>query len=73
MSTLRVGLPDSEGFLMTIALPILKDRFEGCLLGLAVGDAFGGKFEAQTADAIRIAFPRSSTNCLPARRDLVHR
>ena len=42
---------------MTIALPILKDRFEGCLLGLAVGDALGGKFEAQTADAIRPRFP----------------
>ena len=35
----------------------LKDRFEGCLLGLAVGDALGGKFEAQTADAIRARFP----------------
>ncbi len=33
---------------MTISLPILKDRFEGCLFGLAVGDALGGKFEAQT-------------------------
>jgi len=34
----------------------LKDRFEGCLLGLAVDDALGGKFEAQTADAIRARF-----------------
>jgi len=28
----------------------------GCLLGLAVGDALGGKFEAQTANAIRVRF-----------------
>jgi poly(ADP-ribose) glycohydrolase ARH3 len=39
-----------------VADPILKDRFEGCLLGLAVGDALGGKFEAQSADAIRARF-----------------
>lgn len=42
---------------MAVAGPILKDRFEGCLLGLAVGDALGGKFEAQSADAIRTRFP----------------
>jgi poly(ADP-ribose) glycohydrolase ARH3 len=41
---------------MAIANSILKDRFEGCLLGLAVGDALGGKFEAQSADAIRARF-----------------
>jgi poly(ADP-ribose) glycohydrolase ARH3 len=35
----------------------LKERFEGCLFGLAVGDALGGKFEAQSADAIRARFP----------------
>src|SRR5438445_12687429 len=34
----------------------LLDRFRGCLLGLAVGDALGGKFEAQSADAIRSRF-----------------
>jgi poly(ADP-ribose) glycohydrolase ARH3 len=34
----------------------LLDRFEGCLLGLAVGDALGGRFEAQSADAIRQRF-----------------
>src|SRR3954471_7291414 len=34
----------------------LPDRFRGCLLGLALGDALGGKFEAQTADAIRARF-----------------
>src|SRR5919204_286534 len=42
---------------MTVAGPILKDRFRGCLLGLAVGDALGGKFEAQAADALRARFP----------------
>src|ERR1700722_11961384 len=41
---------------MTIPVPILKDRFEGCLFGLAVGDALGGNFEAQTAEAVRARF-----------------
>ena len=44
---------------MMVAGPILKDRFAGCLLGLAVGDALGGKFEAQSAGAIRARFPAS--------------
>jgi poly(ADP-ribose) glycohydrolase ARH3 len=35
----------------------LRDRFEGCLLGLAVGDALGGRFEAQSAEAVRARFP----------------
>jgi poly(ADP-ribose) glycohydrolase ARH3 len=35
----------------------LRDRFEGCLLGLAIGDALGGRFEAQSAEAIRARFP----------------
>ena len=30
----------------------LKDRFRGSLIGLAVADALGGRFEAQTADHI---------------------
>ena len=30
----------------------LQDRFRGCLVGLAVGDALGGRFEAQSADYI---------------------
>lgn len=42
---------------MSITDPGLLDRFEGCLLGLAVGDALGGKFEAQSEDAIRERFP----------------
>jgi len=36
---------------------LLRERFEGCILGLAIGDALGGKFEAQSADAIRARFP----------------
>ena len=42
---------------MAVFGTILKDRFEGCLLGLAIGDALGGKFEAQTAHAICARFP----------------
>ena len=42
---------------MAITEPVLKERFEGCLFGLAVGDAPGAKFEAQSADAIRARFP----------------
>lgn len=34
----------------------LQQRFTGCLLGLAIGDALGGKFEAQSAEAIRARF-----------------
>jgi poly(ADP-ribose) glycohydrolase ARH3 len=37
--------------------PSLLDRFRGCLLGLAVADALGGRFEAQSADGIRARFP----------------
>jgi poly(ADP-ribose) glycohydrolase ARH3 len=37
--------------------PKLQDRFCGCLLGLAVGDALGGRFEAQSAEGIRRRFP----------------
>jgi poly(ADP-ribose) glycohydrolase ARH3 len=33
------------------------ERFRGCLLGLAVGDALGGKFEAQSPEAVRGRFP----------------
>lgn len=38
-------------------MPSLRDRFRGCLLGLAVGDALGGRFEAQSAQHIRQRFP----------------
>lgn len=35
----------------------LRSRCEGCLLGLAIGDALGAKFEGQTPEAIRARFP----------------
>jgi len=35
----------------------LRERARGALLGLAVGDALGGMFEAQSASAIRTRFP----------------
>jgi poly(ADP-ribose) glycohydrolase ARH3 len=37
---------------VTRTLPTLSDRFAGCLLGLAVGDALGARFEAQPPDFI---------------------
>jgi poly(ADP-ribose) glycohydrolase ARH3 len=42
---------------MSTTIPDLHDRFRGCLLGLAVGDALGARFEAQSAEAIRARFP----------------
>src|SRR5688572_10798471 len=54
---MSVALPNRGTSAMTIPHPILRDRFEGCLLGLAIGDALGGLFEAQTADGIRGRFP----------------
>jgi poly(ADP-ribose) glycohydrolase ARH3 len=41
---------------MTTTNPPLPDRFEGCLYGLAVGDALGAKFEAHPPEAIRSRF-----------------
>jgi poly(ADP-ribose) glycohydrolase ARH3 len=38
-------------------MPTLRERFRGSLLGLAVGDALGGRFEAQSGDAIRARAP----------------
>lgn len=47
----------------------LEDRFSGCLIGLAIGDALGSPFEGQSATAIRdrcptverlIAYPREA-------------
>src|SRR5262249_13003837 len=45
------------GTVMQLGAPILKDRFLGCLLGLAIGDALGGTFEARTAESIRSQLP----------------
>ena len=36
--------------------PTLEQRFDGCLLGLAIGDALGGRLEAQDTDWIRSRF-----------------
>ena len=36
---------------------LLLDRFEGCLLGLALGDALGGRFEAMSAESLESRFP----------------
>ena len=35
----------------------LEDRFIGCLLGLAVGDALGANFEGQSGDSITARYP----------------
>ncbi len=37
------------------AIPLLS-RFRGCLLGLAIGDALGGRFEARSGSSIRERF-----------------
>ena len=42
---------------MTQSPPTLADRFAGCLLGLAVGDALGAHFEAQPAEFIARRYP----------------
>src|SRR5262249_51968089 len=39
-----------------MAEPSLQDRFTGCLLGLAIGDAVGAQYEGQTADYIARRF-----------------
>src|SRR5262245_60684014 len=41
---------------MSLADEVLANRFKGCLRGLAVGDALGAKFEAQSGDSIRARF-----------------
>jgi ADP-ribosylglycohydrolase len=38
-------------------MPTLRERFRGCLLGLAIGDALGGRFEAQSPEHLRARFP----------------
>ncbi|MBX3413311.1 MAG: ADP-ribosylglycohydrolase family protein [Pirellulales bacterium] len=38
-------------------MPTLEDRFIGCLLGLAVGDALGAHFEGQSPEHIAARFP----------------
>lgn len=55
---------------MPLDPPVLRDRYRGCLLGLAVGDALGGLFEAQPADAIRARFPTVEELIAYPQRDL---
>lgn len=38
-------------------MPTLAQRFRGSLLGLAVGDGLGARFEGQSAEAIQSRFP----------------
>jgi poly(ADP-ribose) glycohydrolase ARH3 len=38
-------------------MPTLQDRFRGCLIGQAIGDALGARFEAQSAEGILARFP----------------
>ncbi len=40
--------------------PTLEERFTGCLLGLAVGDAVGAHFEGQSADFIARRYRKAS-------------
>jgi poly(ADP-ribose) glycohydrolase ARH3 len=40
--------------------PKLEERFTGCLLGLAVGDALGAHFEGQSADLIARRYRKAS-------------
>jgi poly(ADP-ribose) glycohydrolase ARH3 len=37
--------------------PALRERFQGCLLGLAIGDGLGARFEGQAAENIRERYP----------------
>lgn len=45
---------------MTTETRSLQDRFRGCLLGLACGDALGGLFETQLAEHIVRRFPSTA-------------
>jgi poly(ADP-ribose) glycohydrolase ARH3 len=45
-----------ETLLMSDVRLSMLNRFQGCLLGLAVGDALGGRFEARSAESIRERF-----------------
>jgi len=49
--------------MMKNSRPSTEDRFIGCLLGLAVGDALGAPFEGQSVDAM--------ANRYPAAKDLI--
>jgi poly(ADP-ribose) glycohydrolase ARH3 len=56
----------------TAVIVALEDRFVGCLLGLAVGDALGGCFEGQTADYIAGRFPTPAALLAQPPRDSLY-
>lgn len=45
---------------MTIDVPQLRDRFSGCLLGLALGDALGAPFEGKPTETMRARYPATA-------------
>ncbi|NWF96501.1 MAG: ADP-ribosylglycohydrolase family protein [Candidatus Thorarchaeota archaeon] len=47
-----------------------RDRYEGCLLGLAVGDALGGPTEFLSYEQIRIRWPPDGVTSFMSFRDL---
>ena len=50
----------------------LLERFHGCLLGLAVGDALGGRFEGQSPDWIAGRYPTLEVLLANAPADTIH-
>ncbi|HEX5269927.1 MAG TPA: ADP-ribosylglycohydrolase family protein [Gemmataceae bacterium] len=50
----------------------LLDRFRGCLLGLAAGDALGGRFEAQSPDWITGRYPTPAALVADPPGDTLH-
>jgi poly(ADP-ribose) glycohydrolase ARH3 len=52
--------------------PNLEERFVGCLLGLAVGDAVGGLFEGQSPDWIARRFPTPAALLEGPLLDMIH-
>ncbi|HKI36032.1 MAG TPA: ADP-ribosylglycohydrolase family protein [Gemmataceae bacterium] len=50
----------------------LPERFTGCLLGLAVGDALGGRFEGQSADWIAARYPTPEALTASPPADTLH-
>ncbi len=64
---------------MVVAADSLSGRFEGCLLGLAIGDALGGKFDGRSTETtswridrrsgpISPSFPETCWSCTIASR-----
>ena len=54
-----------------LGIPGLKSRFEGCLLGGAIGDALGAPVEFQTASSIFATYgPKGVPKCSDLRMAL---